>query len=321
MTTEHSGSGDLSRSLELLWGLDERPARGPKPGLTLDRIVTAAVAVADREGLAAVSMRRVAAELGVGAMSLYRYVPGKAELLDLMLDAVNAFDPDTAEDPAVLGWRGTLEAVAWGSWELYVRHPWVVHVDQARPLLGPGSLSGLEFALSGLAGLPLSDQEKMNVVIVLDSVVTGIARGRVNTELAEVRTGISDEEFWAAQGPILERVMSSGRYPHLAALSPDAFASPFEATLELGLRQLLDGMADLIARRESGAETVPGPFTPDGCSPAPEPPGRPERPGPPEPPAPRDLPTPPGPADLPDPPGARDLPEPPGPANLPEPPR
>ena len=93
-TTEHSGSGDVSRSLELLWGLGERPSRGPKPGLTLDRIVTAAVAVADAEGLGALSMRRVATDLGVGTMSLYRYVPGKAELLDLMLDKVAEFDAD-----------------------------------------------------------------------------------------------------------------------------------------------------------------------------------------------------------------------------------
>ncbi|MGO4423231.1 TetR/AcrR family transcriptional regulator, partial [Streptomyces sp. MCAF7] len=93
-TTEHSGSGDISRSLELLWGTGERPSRGPKRGLTLERIVTAAIAVADAEGLAAVSMRRLSAELGTGTMSLYRYVPGKAELLDLMLDQVQSFDPD-----------------------------------------------------------------------------------------------------------------------------------------------------------------------------------------------------------------------------------
>ncbi|MBK3547134.1 TetR/AcrR family transcriptional regulator, partial [Streptomyces sp. MBT60] len=83
-----TGSGDIARSLELLWGTGERPSRGPKPGLTLDRIVTAAVAVADAEGLAAVSMRRLSTELGTGTMSLYRYVPGKSELLDLMFDRV-----------------------------------------------------------------------------------------------------------------------------------------------------------------------------------------------------------------------------------------
>ena len=97
MTTDgsaRSGSGDLSRSLELLWGTREPATRGPKAELSLERIVDAAVALADREGLGALSMRRVATELGVGTMSLYRHVPGKGELLDLMLDRVGGFDGD-----------------------------------------------------------------------------------------------------------------------------------------------------------------------------------------------------------------------------------
>ncbi|MFI1954702.1 TetR/AcrR family transcriptional regulator [Streptomyces xinghaiensis] len=258
MTTEHSGSGDLSRSLELLWGRDERRTRGPKPALTLDRIVTAAVAVADAEGLAAVSMRRIAGELGVGAMSLYRYVPGKAELLDLMLDKVNGFDREQAEDPALLGWRGTLERVARGIWELYGRHPWLVHVDQARPLLGPGALAGLEYALEGLDGLPLADPERISLLVVIDGYVTGTARSRVNADLAEQRTGMSDEEFWTAQAPILERVMATGAYPKLAALGMEAFSTPWEEVFEFGLRQLLDGMETFIERRRREREGAGG---------------------------------------------------------------
>ncbi len=91
MAQEHSGGGDISRSLALMWEFDlGRRTRGPKPKLSVDAIVDAAVAVADAEGLDAVSMRRIGQELGVGAMSLYRYVPGKEELLDLMLERVNA---------------------------------------------------------------------------------------------------------------------------------------------------------------------------------------------------------------------------------------
>lgn len=86
--TETSGSGDIARTMELLWDAGRRPSRGPKPTLTLDQIVEAGVRVADAEGLESMSMRRVATELGTGTMSLYRYVPGKAELLDLMLDRV-----------------------------------------------------------------------------------------------------------------------------------------------------------------------------------------------------------------------------------------
>jgi AcrR family transcriptional regulator len=88
MVLEYSGSGDPKRTMALLWGIGKKPTRGPKPGLSVGRIVSAAVEVADAEGLGALSMRRVADRLGIGTMSLYTYVPGKAELIDVMLDTV-----------------------------------------------------------------------------------------------------------------------------------------------------------------------------------------------------------------------------------------
>src|SRR5690606_7919408 len=97
--TRSSGGGDLARTLDLLWNTDRRPSRGPKPGLTLERIVDAAGEVADRDGPAALSRRRIATELGTGTMPLYRYVPGKAELLDLMLDRVQRPEDDAAPGP------------------------------------------------------------------------------------------------------------------------------------------------------------------------------------------------------------------------------
>lgn len=246
-TTEHSGSGDVSRSLELLWGLGDRPSRGPRPGLTLDRIVTAAVAVADADGLGALSMRRVATDLGVGTMSLYRYVPGKAELLDLMLDKVAEFDADAHPDPGA-GWRPVLEAVARGSWQLHQRHPWLLQVDQARPLLGPNALDGLDYALRALAGTGLTDREKVHVLVSVDGFVTGTARTQLNSALAEKRTGVSNEEFWQAQAPILSKAMLSGRYPALAGLDQDAFGGD-TSVFELGLAALLDGFEAAITAR------------------------------------------------------------------------
>ena len=96
MATEYSGGGDPVRSIELLWGIGGRGSRGPKPGMSARQIAAAAVEIADAEGLDAVSMRRVADHLGTGAMSLYRYIPGKAELLDLMVDQVSAEAVPTA---------------------------------------------------------------------------------------------------------------------------------------------------------------------------------------------------------------------------------
>src|SRR6185369_13421325 len=95
----------IPNALALAWGLKERPGKGPRPGLSLDRIVAAGVKVAAAEGLGAVSMSRVASELGAATMSLYRYVPAKHELLDLMVDAAMGAPPEP--DPA-LGWRAGL---------------------------------------------------------------------------------------------------------------------------------------------------------------------------------------------------------------------
>jgi AcrR family transcriptional regulator len=125
MSIEHSGAGDPAKSLELLWGLQARPTRGPKPALTVAAVVEAAVRIADTEGLAAMSMRRVADELGVGAMTLYRYVPGKGELLDVMLDSVYAELPLRRIEG---DWRAKLEEVARENRELCLRHPWTLYV-------------------------------------------------------------------------------------------------------------------------------------------------------------------------------------------------
>lgn len=251
MTTAHSGSGDLSRSLQLLWQGREQPSRGPKPGLTLDGIVTAAVALADQEGLAALSMRKVAAELGVGTMSLYRYVPGKGELLDLMLDRVNGLQDEDVSAYEGKSWREKLEMIGVGTFALYKRHPWLLQVNQSRPLLGPNSLLSFDFALSALDGLGLSGQEKVTVITVVDSYITGIARTAILQRQAAEQTGISDEEFWETQTPILELAMKSGCYPHVFGLDEDAFGSSHEAIMRFGLERLLDGLQAFITARSA----------------------------------------------------------------------
>ena len=113
---EYSGRGDPARSLELLWGARRTPTRGPKPGLSVERIVYAAIELADAEGLAALSMRRVAERLGVGTMSLYTYVPGKAELLDVMVDTV--YGELSTQDGDEADWRARVEQVARANWAL-----------------------------------------------------------------------------------------------------------------------------------------------------------------------------------------------------------
>lgn len=244
---QRTGS-DITRSLELLWGEGERPTRGPKPGLTLERIITEAVRLADAEGLSAVSMRRLSTELGTGTMSLYRYVPGKGELLDLMLDRV--YMPGGEAEPPSGGWRAAVEAYARETLVLYREHPWLLQVNQARPVLGPGSVGGLERTLSGIKSMGLTDPELIGVVVMVEGYVTGVARTQVHEIEAVKKSGLTGEAFWEAQYPTLERIMGSGRYPCLAGLSDDAFGSQFDH-FEFGLQRLLDGLDVLVAAREA----------------------------------------------------------------------
>lgn len=249
MSTEYSGSGDLARSLELLWGTQERPSRGPKPSLDVERIARAGIELADAEGLVAVSMRRVAKELGVGTMSLYRYVPSKSELLDLMLDRVYDGLPDPPEPTG--GWRKGMTEIAHGTWEMYHEHIWLLQVSQARPLLGPHAVRSFQYALRVVADTGLSDVEKINLIVLVDGYVVGAARNSIDAAQAAARTGVSDESFWATQEPFLTKMLASGDYPLMTALDPTAFQTAGSQAFEFGLERVLDGIEIFIARKTS----------------------------------------------------------------------
>ena len=160
---DHLGSGDPARSLAVLWRTQERTSRKGKPDLSVDRIARAAIELADAAGIGALSMRRVADQLGVGTMSLYTYVPGKSELLDVMIDTVAG---ETARpDDVAGGWRGRLTQVAQENWALLSRHPWMLQVGKTRPPLGPMIMDKYEYELSTIDGIGLTDVE-------MDSVLT-----------------------------------------------------------------------------------------------------------------------------------------------------
>jgi AcrR family transcriptional regulator len=255
MTIEHSGSGDVDRSLALLWALDGPPSRGPKPKLTLDRIVTTAIDIADSEGLDAVSMRRLAAALQVGTMSLYRYIPGKAELLDLMLDRVLDIDPEVpiSAQSRTDDWRSFLTVMGRHMWAMYTEHPWLPQVDQTRPVLGPRALAGLELALQELTGLALTDAQKIQAINAIEMLAAAAARMHNNAVAAEQRSGKTTEEFWRAQEPVLVKALDSGRFPTIAALSDDAFAAGGAEQFEFALQRLLDGLEVLVRHPATGS--------------------------------------------------------------------
>src|SRR3954453_11548233 len=139
-------------SVEFLWGGRTQPTRGPKPALSLDGIADAAIAVADAEGLAAVSMQRVAADLGYTKMSLYRYLPGKAELVALMVERGMGDPPVLSPD----AWRESLAEWTRQLMAAFLRHPWSLAATVGARPLGPCELGWMESALTVLAGLPLT---------------------------------------------------------------------------------------------------------------------------------------------------------------------
>lgn len=237
----------LARSQQLLWEGLPPSGRGPRPSLTLDQIVTTAISIADAEGFDALSMRALAAELGMGTMSLYRYVPSKTELLHLMLDAVTAHPEGRREHPG--GWLETLQASAWGGRDLYLRHRWLLRINRSRPVLGPNSVADLEWVLTGIIDLPLTDKEKLDVVTQLDALVVGAVRQEIHYEEAAAESGMTDEEFWQHQLPVMEKVMSTGDYPTLAGLSEDAFEGGWDKSFAFGVRLFLDGLEREVARR------------------------------------------------------------------------
>jgi AcrR family transcriptional regulator len=251
MATEFTGTGDPARSMALLWRTpqtsDRRP--GPKSSLDVHRIVAAAVTVADAEGLSALSMRRVAAELGVAAMTLYSHVPGKGELVDLMLDTVlGELYPD---GPPTGNWRTRLEAVARANRDLFIRHPWAVHLATGRPPLGPHLMRKYDVELRAVDGLGLSDVQMDLLVTLLNGFVRGTVSGAQERATAEQATGITENQWWTAMAPHTERFFDAERFPTAARVGPAAgnqlrAAYAPERSFEFGLERLLDGIGVLI---------------------------------------------------------------------------
>ncbi|WP_188190830.1 TetR/AcrR family transcriptional regulator [Nonomuraea sp. SYSU D8015] len=258
MTTEYAGSGDSERTLELLWGGKEPAGRGPRPKLTVRQIADAAIEVADSEGLEVLSMRRVAERLGVGTMSLYTYVPGKHELIDVMLDTVIGEVPLVDDDHG--DWRAKLTAIARNDWALYTRHPWVLQIAGHRPVMGPNTLAAVASSLRAVTGIGLSEAEMVSVIDFIDAYVRGKAREAVDIAQAERRTQISDDQWWQRQIPLWERHIDLERYPMLTNPAiAEAIVGAGADLFEFGLQRALDGIqAYLDARTRSQPHDPPG---------------------------------------------------------------
>ena len=251
MPTERSSAGDPARTLQLLWR-EPGPAdsrRGPRQGLSVERVVATAIALADTDGLGSVTMRAIAQVLGVVPMSLYTYVPGKAELLDLMLDTVyrQMRRADLSGEP----WRQRLAAVAQENRDLFTRHPWIADVSTSRPPLGPGLMAKYEHELSAFEDLGLSDIEMDAALTFLLGFVQAAARSAADAAAARQDSALSEEQWWAANAPLLTRVFDEAKYPTASRVGAAAGAAHGAAydpdhAYTFGLQRVLDGLGALI---------------------------------------------------------------------------
>jgi AcrR family transcriptional regulator len=239
----------LPASFESAWGVRDRPTKGPKRVLSLERVVAAGVAVAAGEGIGAVSMGRVAKELGMSAMALYRYVASKDELVALMVDQALGDIPSVAGDD---GWRAGLERWAWAELAAYRRHIWALQVPISGPPITPKSIAFLEQGLRCLTGTPLEPHEKMSVILALTSYTRSWAQLSSQIDAA-LLSDPAAARVMANYGQILARLTNPADFPALhEVLAADVFDPAGEVEDDdfvFGLARLLDGVQLLITSR------------------------------------------------------------------------
>ncbi|GIF50771.1 TetR family transcriptional regulator [Asanoa ferruginea] len=233
---------------KLLWEPSPGPRRGPRPAFTVDDIARAGIAIADADGLAAVTMQRVADQLGVTKMALYRYVPGKAELVALMLDIGLGGPPPRGD----LGWRAALDAWSRALFVEFAAHPWSLEASVGARVMGPNELGWLEEAVAALTGTGLDGSEMLDVAVTLVGHVRSLAQQTAGSPPG-TEAALDD----AIAGLVHGR---EDRFPALAAAIDDARTSgKQDQALDFGLARILDGVAVLIDQRAGVTSAHPAP--------------------------------------------------------------
>lgn len=212
MTAEENPPDEPARTLRLLWRASiasDGPRRGPRPKISVDAVVDAAVALADEKGIDAVTMRAVADRIGVGVMTLYGYVPGREELLGLMIDQIAT---EGARPPHTGTMRERLVAVADEQFAECRRHPWIVDARLPRPWIGPGGSHRYEWQVAAIDGEGFDDITMDQIVTAIVAYVHGAARHWAG-EQERMLLADSDLEWWTSTGAVLEEVMDGSQYP------------------------------------------------------------------------------------------------------------
>lgn len=233
--------------LPLLWrDPEQKPPvrRGPRKRLSLNAVLDAAVEVADADGLAALSMRGLGQRLGLGAMSLYTYVPGRDDLVVLMVDHVLGRSSRPPHDGDA---RRRLEAVAESAYDELSAHSWLLDVDGLRAWLGPHAAERYEWQLTAVDGLGLSDVEMDQAVAMLEGIAATAIRSRHAVATAERRSGLTEMEWWEANAAALTELMGARRFPLAARVGQAAGelyqgASDPERQFRFALDRAVDGL-------------------------------------------------------------------------------
>ncbi|MFI6336940.1 TetR/AcrR family transcriptional regulator [Streptomyces sp. NPDC050535] len=228
----------------IIWMRPEKPARGPAPTYSRGQIAAVAVEIADSEGIDGVSMRRIAKELGTGAMTLYRYLPAKEDLYAVMVDQVVGFEPqeptgDIRADLATLArrYRQTLR-----------RHPWLAQLLAGRPIIGPNVLSAKERDLALLDGCGLGIEGMLDVLNLIQHWVNGAVQAELSEWAAGRKSGLDRHTWQQRMGPYLKTMLATGEFPHLGRMVQESEFAETDELFENGLAILLDGVEARLSR-------------------------------------------------------------------------
>ncbi|MCJ8012937.1 TetR/AcrR family transcriptional regulator [Paenibacillus sp. KQZ6P-2] len=255
---ENENEDNLPLGIALSWGLVKPPQRGPKREMSIEKIVKAAMEIADQEGLAAVSMSRVASSLGFTTMSLYRYIPSKDDLLLLMMDAACDMGGIPNEDGQDLNWREKMRIYFRASVDIMREHPWFTDIPISGVPVTPKNLEIVDLGLWTTRDLPLNDYEKMSIVLLLSSYARSCGILMKDMDLA-IKAGKSPSTFSGIDySSALKKLVTPERYPHLhPILMSGAYTDEIEGgnpvgdDFEFGLERILDGIEHYVTSKKN----------------------------------------------------------------------
>ncbi|MYQ40484.1 transcriptional regulator, TetR family [Streptomyces sp. LamerLS-316] len=227
-------------------GRERATPQARPPQLSRERVIRTAIALADAEGLAALSMRRLATEFGTSTMALYRHVPSKGELVRLMSETVFGSGPP---DPRPTGWRPLLEQEARWLWKQYAQHPWLARAmaGLTRPTASPNAMRYTERVLTALTGLGLTPEKMLHIHLTVLGYAQGIAMAVELESQARQDSGMTADEWMTAIEPRMDALQTARAYPVLSTLFDEGnFELDLHTLFEFGLGRVLDGVEVLV---------------------------------------------------------------------------